>query len=116
MVEINPRAEIKDGRVTVCDAKVNFDDNVQFRQKDIFSRRDASQGDPREVAAFEWDLNYIGLDGSIGCMVNGAGLAMLKDITISGVKDEAFAFNIFCESQRKSFELVRNMLSIHAVM
>lgn len=48
-------------------------------------------------AAFEWDLNYIGLDGSIGCMVNGAGLAMLKDITISDVKDKVVAFNIFCE-------------------
>ncbi|KAF4672172.1 beta' subunit [Perkinsus chesapeaki] len=76
MVEINPLAETSDGRVMVCDAKVNFDDNAQFRQKCVHSMRDRTQEDPREVAASEWDLNYIGLDGNIGCMVNGAGLAM----------------------------------------
>ncbi|EER00524.1 succinyl-coa synthetase beta chain, putative [Perkinsus marinus ATCC 50983] len=84
MVEINPRAEIKDGRVT-------------FRQKHIFSQETLAKRIPEMFAAFEWDLNYIGLDGSIGCMVNGAGLAMLKDITISDVKDKVVAFNIFCE-------------------
>merc|ERR1719378_1499685 len=76
MVEINPFAELSDGRVIVCDAKVNFDDNAEMRQKDIFSMRDESQEDAREVAAAEFDLNYIGLDGNIACMVNGAGLAM----------------------------------------
>lgn len=76
MVEINPFAELSDGRVIVCDAKVNFDDNAEFRHKDIHSKRDKSQEDSREVAAKEFDLNYIGLDGSIACMVNGAGLAM----------------------------------------
>lgn len=76
MVEINPFAEISDGRVIVCDAKVNFDDNAEFRQKDIFAQRDVSQEDPRDVEAAKWDLNYIGLDGNIACMVNGAGLAM----------------------------------------
>ena len=60
----------------MCDAKINFDDNAAFRQGDIFAKRDFSQEDPREVEASKWDLNYIGLDGSIGCMVNGAGLAM----------------------------------------
>mgnify|MGYP000495029350 CR=1 FL=1 len=78
MVEINPLAETIDGRVLVCDSKLNFDDNAEFRQKDIFARRDVSQEDPREVAAGKHDLNYIGLDGSIGCMVNGAGLAMVS--------------------------------------
>ena len=73
MVEINPFAELTDGRVIVCDAKVNFDDNAEFRHKDIHSKRDKSQEDAREVAAKEYDLNYIGLDGSIACMVNGAG-------------------------------------------
>ena len=58
------------------DAKMRFDDNAEFRQKDLFSRRDFSQEDPKEVAAAKFDLNYIALDGSIGCMVNGAGLAM----------------------------------------
>ena len=59
-----------------CDAKINFDDNAEFRRKDIHAQRDTSQEDPREVAAAEFDLNYIGLDGEIGCLVNGAGLAM----------------------------------------
>ncbi|KAL7463000.1 hypothetical protein ACHAXS_003370 [Conticribra weissflogii] len=75
-VEVNPLAETPEGDVVVCDAKVNFDDNAEFRQKSIFERRDFSQEDPREVEASKYDLNYIGLDGNIGCMVNGAGLAM----------------------------------------
>lgn len=58
------------------DAKMRFDDNAEFRQKDLFAKRDFSQEDPKEVAAAAFDLNYIALDGSIGCMVNGAGLAM----------------------------------------
>lgn len=76
LIEVNPLAETPDGTVYVCDAKINFDDNAAFRQPDIFEKRDFSQEDPREVEAAKWDLNYIGLDGSIGCMVNGAGLAM----------------------------------------
>ena len=58
------------------DSKLNFDGNAEFRQGDIFQFRDISQEDPREVAAAKFNLNYIGLDGSIGCLVNGAGLAM----------------------------------------
>ena len=58
------------------DAKFGFDDNADFRQKDVFALRDTTQEDPREVAAAKWNLNYIGLDGTIGCLVNGAGLAM----------------------------------------
>lgn len=58
------------------DAKMRFDDNAEFRQKDLFAKRDFSQEDQKEVAAAKFDLNYIALDGSIGCMVNGAGLAM----------------------------------------
>jgi len=77
MVEVNPLAEDADtGKIIAADAKIGFDDNAAFRQPDIFQQRDASQEDPREVAAGKWDLNYIGLDGNIGCMVNGAGLAM----------------------------------------
>jgi succinyl-CoA synthetase beta subunit len=75
-VEINPLAETTSGDVVVCDAKVNFDDNAAFRQKEIHARRDTTQEDAREVEAAKWDLNYIGLFGNIGCMVNGAGLAM----------------------------------------
>ena len=62
--------------VMCMDAKFGFDDNADFRQKDIFALRDTTQEDPREVAAAKWNLNYIGLDGTIGCLVNGAGLAM----------------------------------------
>eukprot|EP01018_Ginkgo_biloba_P009916 Gb_21325 [translate_table: standard] len=76
LLEINPIAETADGQLVAADAKLNFDDNAAFRQKEIFALRDKSQEDPREVAAAEADLNYIGLDGEIGCMVNGAGLAM----------------------------------------
>jgi len=76
MVEINPFAELTDGRVIVCDAKVGFDDNAEFRQKAIHEKRDTTQEDPQEVEAKKFDLNYIKLDGSVACMVNGAGLAM----------------------------------------
>lgn len=75
MVEINPLAE-DDTSLIAADAKLGFDDNAAFRQKDLFAMKDESQEDPREVAASKFDLNYIGLDGNIGCMVNGAGLAM----------------------------------------
>merc|ERR1712127_505182 len=75
-VEVNPLAETPEGDVVVCDAKVNFDDNAQYRQSTIFEKRDTTQEDSREVEAAKYDLNYIGLDGNIGCMVNGAGLAM----------------------------------------
>jgi succinyl-CoA synthetase beta subunit len=76
LIEINPVAETTDGNVFVCDAKINFDDNASFRQAQIFAQRDHSQEDVREVEAAKYDLNYIGLTGEIGCMVNGAGLAM----------------------------------------
>jgi len=76
LVEVNPLAETPDGRVVVCDAKINFDDNAEFRQGAVFKLRDRSQEDIREVEAAKHDLNYIGLTGNIGCMVNGAGLAM----------------------------------------
>jgi len=76
MLEINPLATLTDGRVLVCDSKVGFDDNAEFRQKEIHSQRDASQENAIEVEAKKYDLNYIKLDGSVACMVNGAGLAM----------------------------------------
>lgn len=76
LVEINPLVQTKDDRMLCIDAKLNFDDNASFRQKEIFALRDETQEDSREVKASKHDLNYIGLDGSIGCLVNGAGLAM----------------------------------------
>ena len=76
MVEINPLVVTNDGRLMALDAKFNFDDNALFRQKDIAAMRDKTEEDPREVAASEFNLNYIGLEGNIACLVNGAGLAM----------------------------------------
>uniref|UniRef100_A0A6M2DKB6 Succinate--CoA ligase [GDP-forming] subunit beta, mitochondrial n=1 Tax=Xenopsylla cheopis TaxID=163159 RepID=A0A6M2DKB6_XENCH len=75
-LEVNPLAETTDGKVITVDAKINFDDNAEFRQKEIFQMGDESEVDPREVEAAKYNLNYIGMDGNIGCLVNGAGLAM----------------------------------------
>ena len=76
LVEINPLVVTEEGQLICLDGKINVDDNALYRQKDIFAMRDESQEDERENRAKEWDLNYISLDGDIGCMVNGAGLAM----------------------------------------
>ncbi|CAL1543271.1 unnamed protein product [Lymnaea stagnalis] len=76
MLEINPMVEDNSGIVYCMDAKINFDDNAAYRQKKIFALRDWSQEDERDYRASKADLNYIALDGSIGCLVNGAGLAM----------------------------------------
>jgi succinyl-CoA synthetase beta subunit len=76
MVEINPLVVTAGDEVMALDAKVNFDDNALYRHKDIEELRDEDEEDPAELEAAKHDLNYIKLDGSIGCMVNGAGLAM----------------------------------------
>ncbi|HXN56870.1 MAG TPA: ADP-forming succinate--CoA ligase subunit beta [Myxococcales bacterium] len=76
IVEINPLVVTKQGEVLALDAKINFDDNALFRHKDLAALRDPDEEDPREAQAKEFDLSYIALDGNIGCMVNGAGLAM----------------------------------------
>ena len=76
MIEVNPLVVTPDGRLLALDAKFNFDDNALYRQPEIVAMRDKSEEDPREVAASEHSLNYIGLDGNIACLVNGAGLAM----------------------------------------
>jgi succinyl-CoA synthetase beta subunit len=75
-IEINPLVVTKGGQLAALDAKFNFDDNALYRQPEIVAMRDKSEEDPREVAASEFNLNYIGLDGNIACLVNGAGLAM----------------------------------------
>ena len=75
-IEVNPLVITKEGALLALDAKFNFDDNALYRQPEIVALRDKSEEDPREVAASEFNLNYIGLDGNIACLVNGAGLAM----------------------------------------
>jgi succinyl-CoA synthetase beta subunit len=76
LAEINPLVTTRDGKLLALDAKLNLDDNALFRHPDVREMRDKDEEDPREVAASEHELNYIALDGTIGCMVNGAGLAM----------------------------------------
>ena len=76
MLELNPLVTTKDGRVLTLDAKISFDDNAMFRHKELEDWRDPNEEDASEQEAKKWDLSYISLDGNIGCMVNGAGLAM----------------------------------------
>src|SRR5438034_8683142 len=76
MVEVNPLVVTANGDVLALDAKFNFDDNALFRHPEIAAMRDIAEEDPREVEASKHGLSYIGLDGNIGCLVNGAGLAM----------------------------------------
>jgi succinyl-CoA synthetase beta subunit len=76
LLEVNPLVVTKAGKLVCLDAKINFDDNALFRHKDVMELRDVGEEDPAEVEASKYDLNYVKLDGQIGCMVNGAGLAM----------------------------------------
>ena len=76
LLEINPFLLTKDNRLIALDAKVNFDDNAMYRHKDYTALRDFDEEEPLEIEASKFDVNYIKLDGNIGCMVNGAGLAM----------------------------------------
>jgi succinyl-CoA synthetase beta subunit len=77
-IEINPFALADNGKLYCVDAKLDFDDGAKYRQREVFDMRDRSVEDARDIQAEEHHLNYIGLDGSIGCMVNGAGLAMVR--------------------------------------
>ncbi|RYZ39780.1 MAG: ADP-forming succinate--CoA ligase subunit beta [Myxococcaceae bacterium] len=82
LVEVNPLVILKDGGVVALDAKVTFDENALYRHKELLEYRDVAEEEPRETQAKEFDLAYIALDGNIGCMVNGAGLAMATMDTI----------------------------------
>src|SRR6201998_4520327 len=76
ILEINPLVVTKQGQLRVLDAKVSFDDNAMFRHPEVAALRDETEEDAKEIEASKYDLNYVTLDGTIGCMVNGAGLAM----------------------------------------
>ncbi len=76
LLEINPLIVMKDGHLRVLDAKVSFDNNALFRHPDVVALRDKTEEDAKEIEASKYDLAYVALDGNIGCMVNGAGLAM----------------------------------------
>ena len=92
LVEINPLVVTKQGELFALDGKLNFDDNALYRHPDVAALRDPDEEDPRERAAKEIDLAYVGLDGDVGCMVNGAGLAMatLDMITVCGGRPANF--------------------------
>ena len=83
LAEINPLAVTEDGQLLALDAKLNFDDDALFRHPDLGELRDPSQEDPLEVEASKFGINYVKLDGDVGCMVNGAGLAMATMDSIS---------------------------------
>jgi len=92
LAEVNPLVVLKDGSVVALDAKMNFDDNALYRHPEILAYRDVEEEDPIEAKAKEFDLAYISLEGNIGCMVNGAGLAMATMDTIKLVGGEPANF------------------------
>ncbi|SCZ92589.1 BZ3500_MvSof-1268-A1-R1_Chr5-2g08007 [Microbotryum saponariae] len=110
-IEINPLAEVEGGDVLCMDAKLGFDENAEFRQEDVFKLRDLTQEDPAEVEAAKYGLNFIKLDGSIGCLVNGAGLAMatMDVLNLNGGKAANFldvGGGATAEAVKNAFELI----------
>ncbi len=121
LVEINPLLITGEGDVVALDAKMNFDDNALFRHKDVAAMRDLAEEDAKEVAAGEHGLNYIALDGNIGCMVNGAGLAMatMDIIKLYGGEPANFLDVGGSASEhavQKAFEILANDPQVKAVL
>ncbi|XP_045613893.1 succinate--CoA ligase [ADP-forming] subunit beta, mitochondrial [Procambarus clarkii] len=121
LIEINPYAEDTYGKLYALDAKMKFDDNAEFRQKDIFDERDWSQEDAKEVEASRYNLNYIALDGTIGCLVNGAGLAMatMDIIKLHGGSPANFldvGGGATAEQVKEAFKIITADPKVHAIM
>ena len=121
MIEINPLVVTTDGRLIALDAKMDFDDNALFRHHEVAELRDMSQEDPRETAASDHDLSYVGLDGDIGCMINGAGLAMatMDMIKLSGGEPANFldiGGGASPERVAKAFQLVLQDGNVRAML
>jgi succinyl-CoA synthetase beta subunit/malate-CoA ligase subunit beta len=121
MVEINPLVITTDKQVMALDAKMTFDDNALFRHPKISELRDKSQEDPRESNAADRGLSYVGLDGNIGCIVNGAGLAMatMDTIKLSGGEPANFldiGGGATPERVAKAFRLVRSDQKVEAIL
>ncbi|KAK3203421.1 hypothetical protein GRF29_112g1220075 [Pseudopithomyces chartarum] len=119
-IEINPLSETTDHRVLAMDAKLNFDDNADFRQKEVFEWRDVTQEDPEEVKAATSGLNFIKLDGDIGCLVNGAGLAMatMDIIKLNGGSPANFldvGGGATPEAIKQAFELITSDPKVTAI-
>jgi len=121
LVEINPFVITRDGRALALDAKMNFDDNALFRHPDIRELRDLDEEDPLEVKASNYGLNYIRLDGNVGCMVNGAGLAMatMDIIQYAGSRPANFldvGGGASEEQVRHGFEIILSDANVRAVL
>jgi len=121
LLEVNPLAILKNGDVIALDAKVNFDDNALYRHPDIKELRDLAEEDPLEIEASKFSLNYIHLDGNIGCMVNGAGLAMATMDIIKLAGGEPANFLDFggganAEQIRNAFKILMSDANVKAVL
>ena len=121
MVEVNPMVVTRDGRILALDAKMGFDDNALFRRPQISELRDKSQEDPREMSAADRGLSYVGLDGNIGCIINGAGLAMATMDMIKHVGGEPANFldiggGASPERVAKAFNLVLSDQGVSAIL
>ncbi|MEM8812046.1 MAG: malate--CoA ligase subunit beta [Pseudomonadota bacterium] len=121
MVEVNPLVLTDDGAIVALDAKMSFDDNALFRRPEISELRDKSQEDPRETMAADRGLSYVGLDGSIGCIVNGAGLAMatMDMIKLSGGSPANFldiGGGASPERVAKAFRLVHSDRNVETIL
>ncbi|ELU17448.1 hypothetical protein CAPTEDRAFT_164427 [Capitella teleta] len=121
LIEINPMAEDASGRVFCMDCKINFDENAAYRQQEIFKLKDWSQEDERDAIAARADLNYIGLDGNIGCLVNGAGLAMstMDIIKIHGGNPANFldmGGGASASQVTEAFKLITSDSSVQAIL
>ncbi len=121
LVEINPLVVTKQGELFALDGKLNFDDNALYRHADIAALRDPEEEDPRERAAREIDLAYVGLDGDVGCMVNGAGLAMatLDMITVCGGRPANFldaGGGADKEKVKEAFKLILRDEKVRAIL
>ena len=121
IVEVNPLILTKNQNIVVLDAKMNFDNNSLFRQKDIADMRDLDEEDPMEVEAGKFNLNYIKLDGNVGCMVNGAGLAMatMDIIKLSGGEPANFldvGGTASSETVKNGFRIILSDKNVKAVL
>ena len=121
LVEINPLVLTEEGHILALDSKFNFDDNALYRQKDIAEMRDLSEEDPMEVEAGRYYLNYIKLDGNVGCMVNGAGLAMatMDIIKLAGGEPANFldvGGTASAETVKNGFRIILSDKNVKAVL
>ena len=121
IVEVNPLVLTNDGHIIILDAKINLDDNALFRHKDISDMRDLDEEDPMEVEAGKFNLNYIKLDGNVGCMVNGAGLAMatMDIIKLAGGEPANFldvGGTASAETVKNGFRIILSDKNVKAIL